>query len=244
MGRRASTSASRPSKQARFIAIEKRITTWHREAPVLTMPVTCHHRFELCRRALSSKLADSIPPPLLTYVLPPALACGPAGSQWTPHSMLHFESNRLYLQRARFSLKNAPLDAYMQTICPAIMRVFARFVWWSITRWSIIQNVSLHGRIIPECGKREDFAPMCELSSKFLAPYPINPPFAKCNSVFYIKEKTNNNNNNLENRRREPWENLGENISWTRRWFFWSLCHGWSESFGTPAVHDARIAAS
>jgi len=171
MGRRASASASRPSKQARFIAIEKRITTWHREAPVLTMPVTCHHRFELCRRALSSKLADSIPPPLLTYVLPPALACGPAGSQWTPHSTLHFESNWLYLQPARFSLKDRTcrlsdvhagyLSCHYMGLCTVRM---------TITRVDYPKRVSPMWRIISECSKRlnrefasrhPSFSPIC-----------------------------------------------------------------------------------
>lgn len=75
--------AGRPSKQARFIAIEKRITTRHREAPALTMPVTCHHLFELCRRTLSSKLAGTHPTSTHLHVRLPTLF-SPCRDQWTP----------------------------------------------------------------------------------------------------------------------------------------------------------------
>lgn len=72
---RRSRRAGRPSKQARFIAIEKRITTRYREAQALTMPVTCHHCFEPCRHVLSSKLAGTHPPSTYLHI--------PCHDQWT-----------------------------------------------------------------------------------------------------------------------------------------------------------------
>lgn len=116
-------SASRQSKLG-FIAIEKRITTWHREAPVLTMPVTCHHCFELCRHALSSKLAGTHPPPSLTCMSLPLVVL-----PWQMNTTVCSISNLIGYIRppamARFSLKN---ESHMQVVCSVIMRVFWRGV--------------------------------------------------------------------------------------------------------------------
>jgi len=87
--RRAIVSASRPAVKA----IEKRITTRHREAPALTMPVTCHHLFELCRRTRSFKLADTHPTSTHLHAAP--LSSRPAMAN-EHHRMLDFGSNWLY----------------------------------------------------------------------------------------------------------------------------------------------------
>lgn len=122
-GRLLRRRVDRPSKQAWFIAIEKRITTRHREAQALTMPVTCHHCFEPCRHVLSSKLAGTHPPSTYLHISP--FACRSATTN-EHHTMLNFGSNRLYSSTCN---SNSPLQSKdepcMQAICPINIRVFA-----------------------------------------------------------------------------------------------------------------------
>lgn len=137
LGGRSAASASRQSKLG-FIAIEKRITTWHREAPVLTMPVTCHHCFELCRHALSSKLAGTHP----SLRLPACPACRSAMAN-EHHCMLDFGSNRLYSPTCNGPFQPQEWITYAGCLFCHHAGLFACCVSWSISFASIIWNVYL-----------------------------------------------------------------------------------------------------
>lgn len=111
------------SKQARFIAIEKRITTRYREAQAFTMPVTCHHCFEPCRHVLSSKLLGTHPPS--TYLHIPSFSCRPAMTNEHYYARFRIQSAILVHLQWQYPVP-AKDEPYMQAICPTIMRVFAR----------------------------------------------------------------------------------------------------------------------
>ena len=111
------------------------------------MPVTCHHCFELCRHALSSKhlAGKHHPPPLRlpAYPLPspprPYYACRVlCHGKWTPQCMPDFRSNRLYIRppaMARFSLQEWIMHAGYLFCHHA--GLFAWCVPWSICFVSI-----------------------------------------------------------------------------------------------------------
>lgn len=139
-GEGSTVSASRQSKLG-FIAIEKRITTWHREAPVLTMPVTCHHCFELCRHGLSSKLAG-------THPLSPSLTCMSlcrlsfCRGKWTPLCTLDFGSNRLYSPTCNGPFQPQEWITHAGCLFCHHAGLFAFSVWYDRSV-SIIWNVLL-----------------------------------------------------------------------------------------------------